>query len=309
LLFISLPPGTSKEKSRSNAMQTGANFYAPASQKYPTVDSDPWKFPDLCAASGLPLSEFGIVRETKMGSKAMINSDTTVREVALNIPESTRLFEKLKIDYCCGGNKPLAEACASAGVDFDNVMELLAGVKQSDAKFEGAEAFQNLSATELITHILDTHHVFTKSEMDRLQPLVDKVFAAHGGSHPELVHVAELFMRLCADLRPHMFKEEQILFPYIVATAEAADQNRTAPFAPFGTVNNPIRMMMREHDTAGQILRELRAVTSDYKIPDGVCLSYQTLYQALENFEKDLHQHIHLENNILFPKAVELEKR
>jgi regulator of cell morphogenesis and NO signaling len=105
-----------------------------------------------------------------------------------------------------------------------------------------------------------------------------------------------------------MFKEEQILFPYIVAMAEATVQKRAVPFAPFGTVNNPIRMMMREHDTAGQILRELRALTSDYKVPDGVCLSYQTLYQALENLEKDLHRHIHLENNILFPKAVDLEK-
>jgi regulator of cell morphogenesis and NO signaling len=243
-----------------------------------------------------------------MGSKTMINSDTTVRDVALNVPESTRLFEKLKIDYCCGGNKPLAEACTSAGVDLDNVMELLAGVAQPDAKVDGAEAFQNFSATELITHILDTHHVFTKSEMDRLQPLVDKVRAAHGGNHPELVHVAELFTQLCADLKPHMFKEEQILFPYINAMADAADQKRAVPFAPFGTVNNPIRMMMREHDTAGQILREMRALTSDYTVPADVCLSYQTLYQALENFEKDLHQHIHLENNILFPKALKLEQ-
>jgi regulator of cell morphogenesis and NO signaling len=104
-----------------------------------------------------------------------------------------------------------------------------------------------------------------------------------------------------------MFKEEQVLFPYIMALAKAADQKRTVPFAPFGTVNNPIRMMMMEHDTAGEILRELRALTSDYKVPEGVCISYQTLYQALEDFEKDLHQHIHLENNILFPKALKLE--
>jgi len=99
-----------------------------------------------------------------------------------------------------------------------------------------------------------------------------------------------------------MFKEEQILFPYTVAMAE----NRKIPFAPFGTVNNPIRMMMMEHDTAGNILRELRALTSDYKVPADACISYKTLYQALENFEKDLHQHIHLENNILFPKALVL---
>jgi regulator of cell morphogenesis and NO signaling len=236
----------------------------------------------------------------------MITTDTTVRDVAVELPQSTRLFEKLKIDYCCGGNKPLAEACASAGVDVDNVMELLAKATQSNAKDD--VAFQNLSATELITHIVDTHHVFTKSEMDRLQSLADKVLSAHGGNHPELIHLDELLTRLCADLKPHMFKEEQVLFPYIVSMADAVDQNRAVPFAPFGTVNNPIRMMMREHDTAGQILREIRGLTSDYKVPADACISYQTLYQALEDFEKDLHQHIHLENNILFPKALDLEK-
>jgi len=234
----------------------------------------------------------------------MINSQTTVREVALQLPQSTRVFETLKIDYCCGGNQPLAQACASAGIDVDNVMQMLAEVTQSTSPVLD---FQNLPLTELITHILETHHVFTKSEMDRLQLLADKVLAAHGGNHPELVHLEELVTRLCADLKPHMFKEEQVLFPYILAMTEAAAQKRAVPFAPFGTVNNPVRMMMREHDTAGEILRELRGLTSDYTVPADACISYQTLYQALENFEKDLHQHIHLENNVLFPKALELE--
>ena len=236
----------------------------------------------------------------------MINSETTVRDVALQLPESTRLFERLRIDYCCGGNQPLAQACASAGIDVDNVMEMLAEVPQP-ASPERSLDFQNVALTELITHILETHHVFTKAEIERLQLLADKVLAAHGGNHPELVHLDELLTRLCADLAPHMFKEEQILFPYIVTITQAAEQNRHLPFVPFGTVNNPIRMMMREHDTAGHILRELRALTSDYKVPADACISYQTLYQALENFEKDLHQHIHLENNILFPKALNLE--
>src|SRR6185369_8655744 len=186
----------------------------------------------------------------------------------------------------------------------DNVMEMLTHCNQEEAN---ALNFQNASLPELITHILETHHVFTKSEMDRLQLLADKVLAAHGGNHPELIHLDELLTRLCTDLMPHMFKEEQILFPYIVTMTEAAKHNRRLPLVPFGTVNNPIRMMLREHDTAGQILRELRALTSDYKAPADACISYQTLFQALENFEKDLHQHIHLENNILFPKALELE--
>ncbi|HKG58663.1 MAG TPA: iron-sulfur cluster repair di-iron protein [Pyrinomonadaceae bacterium] len=237
----------------------------------------------------------------------MINTGMTVREVAMELPQSTRLFEKLRIDYCCGGHRPLTEACASAGVDVDEVMTMLGEVTQSQSEDAETLDFQNASVSELITHILDTHHVFTKSEMDRLQSLIAKVIGAHGSNHPELLQVGELWQRLCVDLKPHMFKEEQVLFPYVIALAQAADHNWPTPFAPFGTVNNPIRMMMREHDAAGEIVRELRRLTSDYKAPADACISYQTLYEALENFETDLHQHIHLENNILFPKALDME--
>jgi regulator of cell morphogenesis and NO signaling len=233
----------------------------------------------------------------------------TVREVTARVPESTRLFETLKIDYCCGGNRPLTEACVSAGVEVDNVMAQLSTLGKSAAGDSVPVDFQKLTLTELITHILETHHVFTKSEMARIQALTTKVIGAHGANHPELLEVGELFQRLYADLNPHMFKEERILFPYIVAMEQAEIQDQPTPFAPFGTVKNPIRMMMMEHDTAGDILRKLRAVTSDYRVPSDGCISYQTLYQALEGFEKDLHQHVHLENNLLFPKALELESR
>jgi regulator of cell morphogenesis and NO signaling len=236
----------------------------------------------------------------------MINSTMTVREVAVAMPESTRLFETLKIDYCCGGSLPLNEACASIGVIVTDLMGMLEAVSQSE-RGDGPTDFQKLPLTELIAHILDTHHVFTKQEMARLQQLTKKVISAHGENHPELNKVGPLFDQLCADLEPHMFKEERILFPYILALANAGADNQPAPFAPFGSVNNPIRMMMMEHDTAGEILGELRTVTSDYTTPADVCISYRTLYEALEAFEKDLHQHIHLENNILFPRAIELE--
>jgi regulator of cell morphogenesis and NO signaling len=184
---------------------------------------------------------------------------------------------------------------------------MLAGVNQADRTADGAMDFQRLSLPELVTHIVDKHHVFTKEEIVRLDSLMKKVVAAHGDNHPELHKVGELLGRLCADLMPHMFKEEQILFPYISALVNAAAKNQAAPFAPFGTVNNPVRMMMMEHDTAGQMLRELRIVTSGYSVPADGCISYRTLYEALAGFEKDLHQHIHLENNILFPRAIELE--
>jgi regulator of cell morphogenesis and NO signaling len=239
----------------------------------------------------------------------MITSTMTVGEVAVQAPESTRLFESLKIDYCCGGKRPITEACESVGVEVDDVIAMLADLSSAGGKVEDTINFHELSLTALITHILETHHTFTKSEMDRLRALIDKVINAHGVNHPELFTVSELFQGLCADLKPHMFKEEQILFPYILGLDEASSQNRLRPFAPFGTVNNPIRMMEMEHETAGEILHELRAATSDYKVPTDGCFSYQTLFRGLEDFEKDLYQHIHLENNILFPKASKLEAR
>jgi regulator of cell morphogenesis and NO signaling len=237
----------------------------------------------------------------------MINSSMTVREVAIEMPQSTRLFEKLNIDYCCGGNRTFTEACNSAGLEVDDVLGMLKTASHEGKSKNSTIDFQRLLIADLVGHILGTHHVYTKDEMIRLDSLIKKVISAHGENHPELRTVGELFDRLCADLKPHMFKEEQILFPYILALAHACAENQGAPFAPFGTVNNPVRMMMKEHDTAGEILRDLRNVTSNYTTPSDGCMSYRALYEAMEAFEKDLHQHIHLENNILFPRAVGLE--
>jgi regulator of cell morphogenesis and NO signaling len=237
-----------------------------------------------------------------------ITSTTKVRDVALELPQATRLFEKFKIDYCCGGDQPLAAACASAGVDLQNVLALIQQIKQAPHAGNGTLDLQKATVSELIGYILDKHHVFTKEEMARLEPLADKVVGAHGENHSELLALRDLMRQLFEDLRPHMFKEEQILFPFIIALDSAREQNRAAPFAPFGTVNNPIRMMLMEHDTAGELLREMRKLSSDYRVPADACVSFKTFYEALEGFEQDLHQHIHLENNLLFPKAIELEE-
>ncbi|HUE83073.1 MAG TPA: hemerythrin domain-containing protein [Pyrinomonadaceae bacterium] len=147
----------------------------------------------------------------------------------------------------------------------------------------------------------------TRQEMDRLRSLLEKVCSVHGQNYPELLTVQALFRELCMDLTPHMFKEEQMLFPYIERMEEAAKNGHEISAPPFGTVRNPVRMMMMEHDTAGDLLRKLRETSSDYTVPKDGCISYQTLYQAMEAFEQDLHQHIHLENNVLFPRAVEME--
>jgi|ERR1051326_243321 regulator of cell morphogenesis and NO signaling len=238
----------------------------------------------------------------------MLTLNKTVREVALELPQATRVFEKLQIDYCCGGERPLPEACAVAGVDLKKLESLLQEARESGLKNEAFD-LQAASLGELIKHILDKHHVFTRDEMTRLQSLIEKVIGAHGRNHLELLEIGEVFESLCLDLRSHMLREEQILFPYIVAVEASVWRSQPRPFAPFGTVSNPVRMMMMEHDSAGDILRKLRALTSDYTVPADACLSYESLYQALEAFEEDLHQHIHLENNILFPRAVELESQ
>jgi regulator of cell morphogenesis and NO signaling len=237
----------------------------------------------------------------------MINHGITVREIALQVPQATRLFETLKIDYCCGGDRPLNEACMSAGLDTTDVVRMLDELSESETSGNADVDFQTLSPEQLIAHIVQTHHVYTKDEMVRLDALLKKVIAAHGENHPELERVRQLFEQLCAELKPHMFKEEQILFPYITELTKASLRNHPAPFAPFGRVTNPVRMMMMEHDKAGEILRELRTVTSGYVVPADGCISYRTLFEAMAALEKDLHQHIHLENNILFPRAIEIE--
>jgi regulator of cell morphogenesis and NO signaling len=237
-----------------------------------------------------------------------LNANMTVREVAANWPHATRIFERLKLDYCCGGARPLDEACAAAGLDLSNVLaQLDAAVTEPQASAQ--TDWQQASLADLIQHILAKHHVYTKEEMERLTALGAKVCAAHGERHPEVRQVAAIFARLCADLRPHMFKEEVLLFPYVTELEAAVERGGPTLRPPFGTVNNPVRMMMFEHDTAGALLRELRATAADYRVPDDACFSFRTFYGALADFEQDLHQHIHLENNILFPRAVALEDR
>ncbi|HWW76891.1 MAG TPA: iron-sulfur cluster repair di-iron protein [Pyrinomonadaceae bacterium] len=233
-----------------------------------------------------------------------LNTTKTVRELALEVPNATRVFERLKIDYCCGGGRQISEACAAAGVPLDELSRLL---DEECADAAEARDFNAGPLSELIRHILDTHHVYTREESARIQALLEKVCGKHGENHPELSEVRAAFVRLDADLQPHLFKEEQILFPYILRLEAARANGGLPPFAPFGTVNNPVRMMMSEHDTAGDLLREIRAAARDFRAPDDACVSFRALYRALEDFEQDLHQHIHLENNVLFPRAVELE--
>lgn len=232
----------------------------------------------------------------------------TIREIAVAAPAATRIFEEFKIDYCCGGGRSFDEACRFAGVAPDVVGKKLKHVFGS--QIESSESpEQTESASGLIDFILETHHVFTKSEIARLSALTEKVCRKHGAAHEELFAVQKFFGELCDDLTAHMRKEETVLFPFVKHLEMSEARNLSSPRPPFHTVKNPVRAMMNEHDAAGGILKKMRETTSDYVVPETACPSFQALYFGLEELEKDLHRHIHLENNVLFPLAVRLEQK
>jgi regulator of cell morphogenesis and NO signaling len=231
----------------------------------------------------------------------------TVREVALEVPSAVRVFENLGIDYCCGGSKPLGEACAAAKVSLPELLEKLEAAQNASQTSDTGKNWQSESQRDLVRHIIDTHHGYIRAEVPRLLEMSAKVASKHGPSHPEVIQVQEIFEALAQEIEMHLFKEEHMLFPYIVELDDAVAAGQGAPQPMFGTVQNPVRMMLLEHDSAGTALRELRQVTSNYTVPPDACVTFLTLYRELQAFEADLHQHIHLENNILFPRAIEME--
>jgi regulator of cell morphogenesis and NO signaling len=234
--------------------------------------------------------------------------EKTVREWALENPSATRVFEKLSIDYCCGGNLPLEEACRKANLNVDQVLEALKMADEAALAAPKDRDWQVEPIAALIAHIQKTHHAYTREEIARLGPLFDKVCSVHGTNHPELLQIREIFQALAQELSAHLMKEEMVLFPYILRMEAAAAGNEPRARAPFGSVQNPVSMMEHEHDSAGNALRAMNKASNGYSAPANACVSYQTLYTALAAFEADLHRHIHLENNILFPRAVAMER-
>lgn len=235
-----------------------------------------------------------------------IDQRKPVKEIVLEMPASAKIFEQLGIDYCCGGDKRLDEACRAAGLQVEVVTRTLeaagsTGHAQDDVDWSG----QPLAS--LMNHIVEKHHTFCRQEVTRLEPLLDKVIQAHGVVHPELGRLKALFSGLSKELLMHLMKEEQTLFPYISRMEEAATRGAPFPRPPFGTVQNPVRMMVLEHDNAGAALHEIRSLSGNYQLPVDACNSYRALYDGLKSFESDMHQHVHLENNILFPRAVAME--
>jgi regulator of cell morphogenesis and NO signaling len=243
------------------------------------------------------------IKEGLMGSS--LDLGTSVRDLVLERPAAARVFETLGIDYCCGGSQTLAEACRTANRSTEEVGAALQKLDSAPPE----RNWRNASLTELAQHIVDKHHAFTQAEIIRLAGLISKVVAAHGGNHPELAQLQTIFAGLSEELRSHMEKEEQLLFPYIAEMEEAARVNRRPAVPMFGTVQNPEAAMIMEHEAAGQAFEKMSEITKAYTVPPDGCATYRLLYQALPAFAADMHQHIHLENNILFPRSVELESK
>jgi regulator of cell morphogenesis and NO signaling len=214
-------------------------------------------------------------------------------------PARARLFDELGLDYCCHGDRSLADASQSAGLDPDKVVAALAAIAPRAGKAT-TQAAGDLVA--LIDDILTSHHAFLWDELPALVALAAKVNDVHGSRHRELAAVHQLVVSLQGDLEPHMLKEERVLFPAVRRLVEGHRQ------FGFGSVDDPIRMMRLEHEQVGELLARLRQVTGGYEVPADGCASYEALYRRLEHVEEDTHLHIHKENNVLFPMATALQR-
>jgi regulator of cell morphogenesis and NO signaling len=228
-------------------------------------------------------------------------TQTTVGRLVVERPVRARVFERFGIDYCCGGKKPLDQACRDKNL---NPQDVLRELQQADAdQPDSGRDWALAPLAELADQIEQTHHRYLKQELPPLDALVRKVASVHGEAHPELAEVRNVFIRLRAEMESHILREELVLFPLCRRIGAGL------PPAFPGTVQNPISVMVREHEDAGDALARIRVLTKGYTPPEGACNSYRAMLARLAELEADLHQHVHKENNILFPRAVEAEAR
>jgi len=232
-----------------------------------------------------------------------IDPNTTVGELVTRQPNRSRLFEELGIDYCCGGHKSLRQACADKGLNLDDVLARLAQIPATPPR-SSHEAAAELSLGQLIDHIVTEHHAYLRRELPRLARLIHKVARVHGEEDERLASLPGIYDAMQAELADHMLKEEQILFPAIRTLEESEGPGE----AGFASIGQPIQVMMAEHDSTGRALETLRRLTDGFTPPDWACNTYRAMLDGLRELEADLHQHIHEENNILFPRALEKER-
>jgi regulator of cell morphogenesis and NO signaling len=227
-----------------------------------------------------------------------INETTTVAAIAATVPSSVRVFQRHGIDFCCGGRKPIGEACREQGVSLADVTR---EIDSEQNRPSGEQDWSHRTLTALIDHVVATYHAPLRAELPRLEGMAAKAAAAHGDKAPHLRRVCDVVGELADDLRAHMQKEEQVQFPTI---RELEDGDATLPVP----LTAAITVMEEEHDSAGALLAELRALTNGYVAPPWACRTFQALYQGLAELESEMHVHVHLENNILFPRVSALSR-
>jgi len=234
-------------------------------------------------------------------------NDETLGEIAAKDLRKAEIFKKYGIDFCCGGKKTVKEACEEQGLDVTKIEQEL---QQADkaSSYSRPLPYNEWSLDFLTDYIVNNHHAYLKKNLPDIRAYANKVMQVHRASHPELDKVHQLAEAIATELSTHMHKEEQALFPYIKQLAIAAKEKHTPATNPFGSIQSPINLMEMEHASVGDALAQLHHITKAYTIPEDACASYTLLYKMLAELEEDTHLHIHLENNILFPKAVELEK-
>ncbi len=244
--------------------------------------------------------------EVKIGKIDATVPHETIGEMVAKDYRKAQVFKKLGIDFCCGGKKTLDEVCNTKGIDVKAVEAELANVQNSEP---GTPLpFDKWDPGFLADYIINTHHTYVRENLLFISELANKVASVHGDRHPEVVAIAQIFNGIAKDLGLHLMKEENILFPFVKQLAEAKKQNIQIALAAFGSVDNPTRMMEMEHEQAGEEMFAIREITKNYTLPEDACTSFTILYKKLQEFENDLFNHVHLENNILFPKAIQLEK-
>lgn len=239
-----------------------------------------------------------------------VDEKTTVRVLVGRYPQTRPVFEKHGIDYCCGGGKPLADAARQCGQELPKLIDALK--EAIDRPTSNAEMVEKdwyaAPLGELVRHIVDEHHAYMKAALPRLRSLISAVLKAHAAQHGDMLRqVQAIFNDLDDEISSHLMKEEQVLFPYITALQMHVQGDSPQPQACFGSARYPIQQMEHEHESAGQALAKLHEVTYDYALPADACPTFRAMYEELQRMEADLHQHIHLENNILFPRVIELE--
>jgi len=236
----------------------------------------------------------------------MNTKDYLIGELVAQDYRSAAVFEKYGIDFCCKGNVTLTEVCDKKGIDIKTILEDLEKIK-SDTNNQDS-GYNSWSLDLLTDYIEKKHHKYVEEKIPIIKQYLEKICVVHGNQHPELFQIKELFSQSAGELAVHMKKEELVLFPYIRKMVATKQDTRSLFPSHFGTVKNPINMMKHEHDREGDIFRRIAELSDNYIAPADACNTYKVAFAMLKEFEADLHLHIHLENNILFPKSIELEK-